>query len=532
VDDEAGPREALRMILKNNYDVILAEDPLEGLEQVAQAAPDLVFLDIKMPQMSGIEVLEWIKQMAPETEVAMITAYAAVESAQEALRFGALDYLTKPFGVDEVLRVVERALQRREQRRAQQGSVDQLQAATGDLVEQLRELRQQVEFTDLSAICHDLDSAEDSLEHERESVARLIAIGEIAAETAHNVDEYLAAMMTRIQVLRMLLEAPGQADPASVERSLQDIIHVAQETAHALARISLLPADPYQRQQLVQLNQILRETAELSANHSPAGSNVVLIWDLQDLPELSGSAIGLRTALMNVLINAREAVGLTGEIQLRTRQEDGWAVVEVTHNGAATAPSLDDSAEAAVFMVQGKLGWGLGLGTARKMAVRHGGTFSLESLPEGGARVTLRLPLSPQETGQAAARAVADVLMIDDDQDLLSLVEDFCRAAGLQVCSALDLDGGLDYLRGFVESTGRAPAAIVADQGVLGDAVTSLVRQARELAPKIKTILMVGPGLAPAELAGSAAFDAVLAKPFALSDLLTRITAPARQIRD
>jgi DNA-binding response OmpR family regulator len=94
------------------------------------------------------------------------------------------------------------------------------------------------------------------------------------------------------------------------------------------------------------------------------------------------------------------------------------------------------------------------------------------------------------------------------------------------------LDSGLDYLRGFVESTGRAPAAIVADQAVLGDAVTSLVCQAKQLAPEIKTILMVGPGLVPAELAGSAAFDAILVKPFALSDLLTRITAPARQIRD
>lgn len=104
IDDQKGPRESLRMVLKDDYEVALAETPFEGLRLVKEFQPDVVFLDIRMPQMEGTEVLRRIKETEPSIEVAMITAYAAVESAQEAVRYGAIDYLTKPFAANDVLR--------------------------------------------------------------------------------------------------------------------------------------------------------------------------------------------------------------------------------------------------------------------------------------------------------------------------------------------------------------------------------------------------------------------------------------------
>ena len=131
IDDQAGPRDSLRMILKDHHQVRMAASGPEGLEMIKQQKPDLVFLDIMMPDMDGTEVMRRIKKLDPDIEVAIITAYAAVDSAQEAVRCGALDYLTKPFGVAEVRSVVDRALHRQRER----GEHDMLRAQLEQVTE-------------------------------------------------------------------------------------------------------------------------------------------------------------------------------------------------------------------------------------------------------------------------------------------------------------------------------------------------------------------------------------------------------------
>lgn len=113
VDDEVGPREAIRMVLKGRYNVLTASNAKEALNIFSKDRLDLVLLDIKMPGRDGISVLKDIKQIDPDTEVILITAYASVETAREAIRLGALDYLIKPFDKDDVINVVERGLQKR-----------------------------------------------------------------------------------------------------------------------------------------------------------------------------------------------------------------------------------------------------------------------------------------------------------------------------------------------------------------------------------------------------------------------------------
>lgn len=139
IDDEVGPREALRMIFQPDHHVILADGPLEGLARVEEDKPDLVFCDIRMPEMSGLEVLRRIKATRPETEVIMITAYATLDSAQEALRAGATDYLLKPYGVDEVTAAAERAFERIRARQRGERHEQQLAQATEDLAARLLE---------------------------------------------------------------------------------------------------------------------------------------------------------------------------------------------------------------------------------------------------------------------------------------------------------------------------------------------------------------------------------------------------------
>ena len=117
VDDELGPRESLRMILKPAYEIATADSGAAAIDILgAGFHPDLVFMDIKMPQMDGIELLQRIKRIDPSIEVVMITAYASLDTVKNALTHGAFEYLIKPFSRRDLEETARRALVRRQTR--------------------------------------------------------------------------------------------------------------------------------------------------------------------------------------------------------------------------------------------------------------------------------------------------------------------------------------------------------------------------------------------------------------------------------
>ena len=114
VDDERSMQDVLSIMLKRaGYAVTVSEDGEEAIAQIGKEIFDLVITDLKMPKGSGLEVLKAVKAAAPETVVLMITAFASAESAVEAMKHGAYDYLTKPFQIDEVQLIIRNALERR-----------------------------------------------------------------------------------------------------------------------------------------------------------------------------------------------------------------------------------------------------------------------------------------------------------------------------------------------------------------------------------------------------------------------------------
>jgi two-component system response regulator AtoC len=113
VDDDPGVRESFRLILEDHYDVTDVPDGPTALDVVRASAVDLVLLDIRLPGMDGIEVLERIKTLDEGIEVILVTAVKTVRTAVAAMKLGAFDYLTKPFEEDELLSLSRRALERR-----------------------------------------------------------------------------------------------------------------------------------------------------------------------------------------------------------------------------------------------------------------------------------------------------------------------------------------------------------------------------------------------------------------------------------
>jgi len=118
VDDEQSMRDFLSIMLKKEgYDVVTAENGGGALKAIQAEIFDLVITDVKMPDIDGIEVLKTVKEVSPETVVIMITAFATAETAVEAMKLGAYDYITKPFKVDEIKLVIQKALEKRHLRK-------------------------------------------------------------------------------------------------------------------------------------------------------------------------------------------------------------------------------------------------------------------------------------------------------------------------------------------------------------------------------------------------------------------------------
>ena len=114
VDDEQSLRDVLSIMLKRaGYAVTSAMDGEEAIEFLNKEIFDLVITDLRMPKLDGMEVLKAVKSASPETVVLIITAFATADSAVEAMKQGAYDYLTKPFQVDEVQLIIRNALEKR-----------------------------------------------------------------------------------------------------------------------------------------------------------------------------------------------------------------------------------------------------------------------------------------------------------------------------------------------------------------------------------------------------------------------------------
>ena len=127
-DDDPGLRESLqRTLTRAGYRVVLASDGRAALEQLQGGGVDLVLTDLKMPGLTGLELLRAIKAIPLDLDVILLTAFGTVEEAVSAMKDGAYDFITKPFRGEQLLKIVTKALERRA------------------LIEQNKALRQQIE---------------------------------------------------------------------------------------------------------------------------------------------------------------------------------------------------------------------------------------------------------------------------------------------------------------------------------------------------------------------------------------------------
>lgn len=119
VDDEERFRTTMcRLLSIKGLDATTAGSGKEALEKIRQEIYDVLILDVRMPEMSGVDVLSEVKKIDPHIEVIIMTGYASVDTARDIMKFGAYDYLLKPYDTDQLLEKIENAFERRTTRMA------------------------------------------------------------------------------------------------------------------------------------------------------------------------------------------------------------------------------------------------------------------------------------------------------------------------------------------------------------------------------------------------------------------------------
>lgn len=393
VDDEDGPRQSLEVLFRGTYDIITAESGEEALELTKGRTVDCAILDIIMDGMKGTELLGRLKERDPGIEVVMLTAQESLDTTKTALRYGACDYLTKPYVISEMRAAIANAMQRRT-----------LSASISNSRNQLDELRVQLQDQSL-----------------KEELAR--TQNEIYESVMHDIGSPLTAISVLIQVLNQDLESTrGAADPETVRNQLKK---VDQQVGRCIA-LSRRYLD-YARQRVsgeseALVNQCMNDVYELVSANPHARDNTLEIDTLALDVKAAINGTDLVQVLMNIVVNALQCTDQPHTVRLRSVYVDEPLAANETESGPGVGfiagagfaneapmvsviveddgPGMEPETLEKIFETYYSTkapgegtGTGLGLAIVRRLLDHANGAMRVVSSPGHGARFAVMLPI-------------------------------------------------------------------------------------------------------------------------------------------
>jgi len=364
IDDEQGPRESLRMVLKLDYEMFLADRVDGGIELLREEKPDLVIMDIRMPEKSGIEGLQEIREIDSHVSIIMLTGYGDLETAQKAIRFGANDYLQKPFDVDEIQETVKKyvglAKLNKRKRRAQ---------------EEIQKMAQ-------------------SLGREVGKTNKMTALGSASSELVHDLRNPLTIIRGYLDLLVYELKEKQEVNSAGMDEYLDQIESNIERCTSMVESWRALGRMDFSQMQRLKLPKLLNDCFRDAAAHSEI-SFTVETEGAEEQYEMLGERLQVRRALQNLIDNAVAAVGHQPEpaITVVCSMDNSDMEIQIKDNGCGVDMKalrwifepLDDAATI-------EKGMGLGLFITKKVLEGHRGTLRFESHVGEGTIVTVRVP--------------------------------------------------------------------------------------------------------------------------------------------
>ena len=292
VDDEEGPRTSLRIVFKHDYNVLLANSGIDAILLARQHRIDVAVLDILMHGMTGDELLRELKDIDPAIEVVMLTAYETLDTVRRSLRYGASDYLQKPFDIPTMRAAVARAAKKR---------------TAGLEIE-----RVQTELHQLQSEIQDQRVAE---EMER-------AKGEIYASVLHDLNSPLTIIGGFIEMITESMRDAACVEGKQLESLKSHLGRLNGQVSRCfeISRryLSFLRAVPMEKA-TVGVNQILSDLRELLARHPSANGNELAVHGLEEDVTADIHGTDFLQILINLTINALQATESKHRVEIRGR---------------------------------------------------------------------------------------------------------------------------------------------------------------------------------------------------------------------
>lgn len=355
VDDDYAMRLSCRQILSKNreHEVETFEDGASGLEAVLARRPDLVIVDLKMPGISGLDVITRVKEIDPDIVIVVITGYPTIGSAVEAIKAGAFDFLPKPFTPDELRLVVARALGRRRL---------------------LLETHQ--------------------LELERELLRR-----RFVTFVTHQIKTPVAAIRQYLDVLRRL-EGTASAEEKRREwldrsvRCIDELVHLVDDWL-TLSRVESRELTSHRDS--VALGMTLRSMLESCEILARAKGITLEIDTPEEDVMITGDVGCVGIVFSNLVENAIKYNAPDGHVWVRLEAVSGEAVVSVVDTGIGISEADQPFVFDEFFRVRREAdrprGTGLGLAIAKRIVEEMGGVIELTSRLGVGSTFRVRIPL-------------------------------------------------------------------------------------------------------------------------------------------
>jgi len=318
------------------------------LKILEQEPINLVITDLRMPQQSGVELLQIVKQLYSETQVIILTGYAHLDSAMQAVQFGAFAYIEKPF--DNTL---------------------MLQRVRESLAKYRTEHEHRV------------------LEHLAIEANRFETLGRLVAGIIHDMGTPLSVVGSQIE---LILANPRRSDIENRLKTMQLQVRHCSEMVRAamnFLRYDQQPLAPFS------LNHLVEACLEV-AQPVLRNQNVQVARKLADnLPSAIGDLVLVRQAVLNLITNACHAMGgqeLPQEIRIETWVDGDSLYLAVEDNGPGIPVEYRSRIYDTFFTTKGRKGTGLGLAVVRNVMNRHKGSITLVEKEGRGARFELAFP--------------------------------------------------------------------------------------------------------------------------------------------
>jgi len=357
-DEEVVLDSCVRMLRGGHYEIATAMDGASGVALAKEFHPDLVIVDLKMPGISGLEVLEQIHQYDPTIVSIMLTGFATVGSAVDAMKKGACDFLPKPIAPDEFRLVVARALERR-----------RLILETQALRREKEMLREQF----AAIVSHELKSPLGAIQQNLFALAE-----ELSDKLTDEQRQRLERMKTRVADLMKLIQTWLKLISADISKIRENFQPVA-------------------------VRDIVAKAVESVQNEATRKAITITVEGADSPCRVNGDEGTLVQALVNLLNNAVKYSRNGSDVQVRITEQDGMVVVSVIDHGVGIAseelPHVFEDFYRAPSSATGQQGTGLGLPLSRRIVEAHGGTITASSEPGKGSTFRLRLPVLPTNIG-------------------------------------------------------------------------------------------------------------------------------------